>query len=203
MSITTEICTSEMDCPLPVAEHDEDADCMKVACTPPQCVHDTAIITCRECAANPPDGWQLVECDQDHPVMWMPDDQWGYPPPCMYCSYEGFAAQHGTCEHDRHGRWRRWKITHWLSRWAYQFGVIAGSGTSFGGGCHRCLSSVHWRGRRPYVLGWRRECWRCLLKFRHWPGDDVGLGFCAKCLPCPACDSRTAGHAEDCPEVSP
>lgn len=200
MSITeVEACTGEFDCP--ATEHDEDTDCYSVTCNPPKCEqHGAEIITCRECAASPPAGWQLVECDRDHPVMWMPDDGWAYPPPCMYCSYAAIAKAHDGCEHSHHGAWRRWKIAHWLDRRAYALGLTAGGGRRWGGGCNSCLTGPRWRGKRSYILGWPRENWRCLLQGRHWPGEQIGMGLCGKCAPWPCCGSTGYEHAVDCPD---
>lgn len=195
---TTETCNGSFDCP--ATEHDEDTDCYSVTCVPPKCdQHGTEIITCRECAAEPPEGWQLVDCDQGHPVMWMPDDQWCYPAPCMYCCYDAEARAHDGCQHAQHGRWRRWRISHRLVGRAYVLGLVTGSGTRWGGGCNRCLTMIRWRGRRPYILGLPRENWLCLLRYRHRRVDLGGL--CAVCCPCPGCGSQKAGHADDCSEV--
>lgn len=191
-----ETCTGLFDCA--AVGHDEDTDCYSVTCSPPKCEqHGTAVITCRECAAEPPAGWQLVECAEGHPVMWMPDDQWGYPPPCMYCSYEALSEAHTGCTHARHGRWRSWRITFRVSMWMYALGITAGGGTSYGGGCRGCVT-FRFTGSRPYILGWPDWKWSCLLRQRHWPGDFIGLSACAKCLPCPTCGSRTAGHEPGC-----
>jgi hypothetical protein len=189
------VCTDSVSCPLSVAEHGEDADCPKVACTPPQCQHGTDLVSCRECAASPPEGWELIECTKGHPVMWMPDDQWSYSPPCPYCSFDDLQARHAGCEHAQHGRWRRWRVTHRLVGWAYVLGLVTASACAWGDGCSHCLTMVRWRGRRPYILGLYRETWSC-LRYGH-RRVDVG-GLCAVCAPCPDCGSQTAGHAEAC-----
>jgi hypothetical protein len=191
-------CTGTFQCR--AVEHDEDTDCDSVIYRPPQCAHHVDVGFCRECAANPPPGWQLVDCDQGHPVMWMPDDDWSYPPPCMYCCYDLISKQHAPCRHAGHGRWRRWKITHKLSLWSYSMGITVGGATTWDGHCNGCLNSVRFRGKRHYILGWQREKWRCLLVMRHWPGEMVGMGLCGKCAPWPCCGSTFEAHTEDCPE---
>jgi hypothetical protein len=203
VDLSTASCTDSFDCPLPLAEHDEDADCLAVAIAPPQCEHGTDTITCRACAADPPNGWVLADCDRGHPVIWMRDDQWSYPAPCMYCCYDDLAGAHAGCEHAQHGRWRSWKVARWVAGQLYALGVISGSCYSYGAGCRGCVTSINFRGSRPYVLGWPTWKWACVLKFRHWPGDYVGFDLCAKSLPCPTCDSKTAGHREDCAEIAP
>lgn len=189
-------CDGSFECP--AIGHDEDTDCYSVTCVPPKCEqHGGEIIRCRECAANPPQGWQLVECDQGHPVMWMPDDEWCYPPGCAYCSYDAFAAGHRECEHAGHGRWRRWRLTHKLELWAYSMGIVAGGGTRHGGGCRGCLIGPRWRGKRPYILGLQREEWSCLRRGHR--RRDV-YGWCGVCAPSPCCGSTGYEHAETCPE---
>jgi hypothetical protein len=74
-------------------------------------------------------------------------------------------------------------------------------GWNHGDGCNGCMptGSLHWRGKRVYILGAHRNTWRCWRQ-RHRPGDPIGFGFCAKCMPCPACGSKTAGHNDGCVE---
>lgn len=109
------------------------------------------------------------------------------------------ATDRPTC---MHRAWCRWRITGWVAHHGYALGLLSGSGWSMGGGCDGCRT-LYWRGSRPYILGWSRGEWRCRTGRNpacrpHRPADPIGLGYCSKCLPCPACGSETAGHAEGC-----
>ncbi len=95
--------------------------------------------------------------------------------------------------------WRRWKITLWAAHRAYALGVIAGSGQR-GTGTGWELMFVHFRGRRPYVLGIERERWGYplhWLRHGHWP-EPVVFGLCGKCSPWPCCGATGLDHADDC-----
>lgn len=147
------------------------------------------------CAEHAPlnvPGLILIDCDATpRHYAWTLDSE-AYPPTCMACAWRDLYDRHSKCEHSRHRAWRRWRITRWVARWAYALGIISGSATSYGGGgCHGCLSRVCWRGSRPYILGWPRWKWSCVLRGRHWPGEFVGLESCTKCLPCPDCGATT------------
>lgn len=78
----------------------------------------------------------------------------------------------------------------------YALGVISGACHSYGGGKppeHR----GHWRGRRPYVLGFQRERWGCLIKRHHVASDEERYGgLCGRCMPCPYCGETRWDH--DC-----
>lgn len=103
--------------------------------------------------------------------------------------------------HANHARWQTWKITKRFAHRGYALGVLAGSGSSYSSECNGCVR-LYWRGRRPYILGLSRNTWRCLLvggpNGRHRPADQIGFGYCSKCLPCPTCGSETAGHLPGC-----
>lgn len=60
------------------------------------------------------------------------------------------------------------------------------------------MSSIRWRGRRTYILGWETWKWQCLLRAQHWHGEYIAFDRCGKCLPCPDCGSTTSGHNEGC-----
>jgi hypothetical protein len=104
-----------------------------------------------------------VDCGQGCPPTWAeaPDNgRWG----CPWCSAEYWRDQHAECGPRGHGRrWRPTRVTRWLAGKAYGF---------------------EWRGRRPFMLGWPAENWRCLRR-GHWPGERAeGLrGMCVKCCP--------------------
>lgn len=100
------------------------------------------------------------------------------------------------CEHLSHGQWRRWKVTGKALGCLYQLGVISGYGNTYSTHCCGCVSAISWKpsGRRQYVLGWPTDKWRCLLVAHHWPTEPVGLGLCAKCLPCEMCGSTEWPH---------
>lgn len=143
----------------------------------------------------------LVECDATprHPHVWATDGD-HYGAPCMYCCYQRASDAHAGCAHARHWPWRRWKVTGRADYWLTILGVIGGgSAWTLDGHCRGCRT---WRkpltGKRSYILGKRREWWSCLLVGRHIRGDELGLGLCAKCVPCPTCGSPTLGHVAGC-----
>lgn len=145
-----------------------------------------------------------AECDakpKHSPVYTSADDEGiGYGFPCPYCQLVDAYERHSGCAHARHRAWRRWRVTHWLVTKAYTLGISSsGCGVQYGSGCKGCLvSRLRFTGSRPYVLGVLTDHWRCLLKMRHIPADPIGLGFCSKCVPCPGCGSKTAGHEPGC-----
>lgn len=157
-----------------------------------------------DAAVPAPPGFELVGCHAEprHPATYVLATD-GYPAPCPHCQQWALTDAHQGCEHRGHGPWRRWRLTHWLITQLYVSGLSSsGAGRMWGsGGCDGCVvSGPRWRGGRPYVLWVSRDTWRCLRR-GHLPGDQVGLGFCGKCLPCPLCDSVTAGHADNCPTL--
>jgi hypothetical protein len=151
-------------------------------------------------------GLRPVECDHSPAHLGWVVDAEDYGVPCPWCERDDSAARVAELEiaRDRHGRWRGTRAARWLLNKAYGAGLIAAysTGTCRQDGHSWCARHISWRGRRPYVLGVRREAWRCILRYRHLPGDPVFSGFCAKCLPCPDCGSRTAGHETGCPAVT-
>lgn len=150
-----------------------------------------------------PDGFSLIPCDatpRHWPTYEIADDDF-FGAHCLYCQADAAYAAHSECEHSHHSAWRRWKATHWIVGKLYTSGLsVTGPGSSWGGGCNRCLISgpKFRRGARPYVLFVKSGTWRCILKGHHMPGDPIGWGYCAKCLPCPDCGSKTAGHEPGC-----
>lgn len=151
---------------------------------------------------TPPSGFVLIECDAEprHWPLYTVEDTYGYPAPCMYCAYDALAKAHDGCAHSHHRAWRRWRITHWIAGQLYVSGLTSnGGGMRWGHGCDHCQTMPTWtRTRRVYVLWVPLDTWRCLLKGHHLPGDPIAFGFCSKCLPCPECGSRTAGHEPGC-----
>lgn len=160
----------------------------------------------RKIAAPPaaaPAGFELVECTatpRHCPMYTIADDDF-YPAPCMYCAYDAAYEAHRGCAHSHHRAWRRWRITGKVAGWLYVTGITSSGGSwQMGGGCNGCRTMPKFnRHPRVYILGVSRDTWRCLLKGRHRPGDPIGFGYCAKCLPCPDCGSKTAGHHDGCP----
>lgn len=108
-------------------------------------------------------------------------------------SYLSVADELDRLRHARHRWWRRRRAAHRVASWAYQVGLVSGSGTVYGPHCHGCLTHIGWRGRRPYVLGWTRERWHCLLVGHHLRAEIPGTWLCAKCAPCP-CGSTAPAH---------
>jgi hypothetical protein len=151
-------------------------------------------------------GLRPVGCWQQPPHLGWVVDAEDYGAPCPWCERDDCAGRVADLEvaRDRHGRWRGSRAASWLLGKAYAAGLIAGYsvGTCRQPGHRWCAGRVSWRGRRPYVLGFRREEWRCILRYRHWPADPIIFGFCSKCMPCPDCGSRTAGHETGCPAVT-
>lgn len=103
-------------------------------------------------------------------------------------------AGRDRAEHAKHWPWRRWRITHRLVGDAYQIGLISGSGSTFSASCRGCVSSIRWRGRRPYIAGWERERWSCLLVGRHRRQVIPGTSLCTVCAPCWVCRSSDPAH---------
>ena len=161
------------------------------------CRWDTVNGPCPEHAPKDVPGLRLIGCDAEPRCArtWVLDDD-GYEPPCPWCVQKAFAEAHEGCGHSHHGRWRRWRVTHWLLMKLYVLGA-ASSGAKWGGGCDHCVTHVRW-GRNGYLLGWPRWKWHCLLVARHWPGEEVCAGLCGKCAPCPACGSERIGHDDGC-----
>lgn len=149
-----------------------------------------------------PPGFVLAECDAEPrhwPTYTVADDDF-YETPCPVCQIEAAIAEHAGCQHSRHRAWRRWWATRRLAGWLYASGLTSSGGSaSWGGGCNWCVTMPSWnRNRRSYVLWVSTDHWRCLLKHHHWPADHIAFGFCSKCLPCPDCGSKTAGHNPEC-----
>ncbi len=147
-------------------------------------------------------GLRPFECDVTPAHLGWVVDAEDYGVPCPWCLLTAEMAHAAELEirRDWHSRWRGWAVARRVAAWAYAAGVVAGYGV---GTCQQpghswCLRSARWSGRRPYVLFWPAWKWRCLLRFRHWPGDQIIMGYCGKCLPCPACGSRTYGHEPGC-----
>lgn len=152
-----------------------------------------------------PDGFLLLPCaatPRHWPMYVISDGETDSYANCHECSHAAFASQHRTCEHDikHRGPWRRWKASSKILGWLYSLGLIKGHGHRYGGGCNGCISgSITWTFfRGPYVLFAKRETWRCWRQ-GHRRGEELGMGFCGKCLPQPCCGSTGAGHNNDCP----
>jgi hypothetical protein len=141
-------------------------------------------------------GLRLIECDADpkHYTWVHQRDDYGIP--CPWCLLNDQAKQDAEARQCRHLRWRRTRAFRWLAGMAYSLGVISGSCHSKADGCDWCVT-LYWRGSRPYILGASRDTWHCWRR-RHRRGEEVGFGFCGKCVPCPDCTSETASHREGC-----
>lgn len=117
------------------------------------------------CASPPPAGehLSLVECDatpRHWPMYEVKTDDF-YPAPCQYCVYDDLREQ--LNEKERQTHWLdhpiRGKLARRICGWAYSMGIIASFGTHFGGPaqCRSCITSIRFKGRRPYILGRERE----------------------------------------------
>lgn len=165
------------------------------------CGHDMAGGPCPDHTPEDIPGLRLVECGAEprHARTWLTDDD-GFGPPCPWCVIDAAGREHEGCEHASHGRWRRSRAVHRFLSWGYGMGFVGSYGSSYGGGCRGCVAGVRW-GRSSYLAGWPRWKWRCLLKARHWPGEEVLDGMCGKCCPCPDCGSQHAACKPGCPAV--
>jgi hypothetical protein len=155
------------------------------------------------CPAHAPfdvPGLQLAPCDAmpRHHRTWFLATDTGYEPPCMYCAWDAINQAHAGCDHSHHGTWRRWRITHKVVSRLTRLGVLTGPGFTYSTHCRGCLHGFEW-GPGYYLLGWPRWKWRCLLRARHWPGEEVLSEVCGKCAPCPECGSQRIRCYPDCP----
>lgn len=172
---------------------------------------DRFMAECDALVANPPaapDGLELVECDASprHWPTYVAHVDGQYPAPCMYCVSAAESKQIAQlrCERD-HRRWKSWRIWGWVNMKAYVLGLTAGGGVSYGR-CEHCgvgrqQMRPSWRGKRPYILGIRREAWACARRgHRH---QATSWGLCSVCAPCPSCGSTNPNHAGDCNTKAP
>lgn len=154
-----------------------------------------------------PDGFLLLPCEatpRHWPTYVIDDGETGDYIGCPNCVQQAADDAHRTCRHDinHRGPWRRWKLTRKVVSKLYALGVVRGFGTTHGGGCNGCVSGIHWTWfSGPYVLFVARETWRCWRQ-GHRRGDEIGFGYCAKCIPWYCCGSTKASHADDCTEAS-
>jgi len=151
-------------------------------------------------------GLRRAECDSvpPHAPVWVTDgDHCGYGVPCPQCMYNKLVDDfRKATKTDRcyHWGWRRWKLTHWLAGRAYTLGICSSGGSTWGNGHDWCMDSPRLRGKRHYILGVSREVWRCWLVGHHRRGEEVGFGFCGKCVPWPCCGSQLEAHTAGCVE---
>lgn len=100
--------------------------------------------------------------------------------------------------------WQHTRAWQWLVRLLYVLGVASGAvsaGFSHPRGYWAAPTGILTRQHRPYVLGWRTDKWRCLLRYHHWPTRwEIAFGMCGKCLPWPCCAAITVEHADGCDE---
>lgn len=102
-------------------------------------------------------------------------------------------AERDRAEHARHKAWLRTGFGRWFARHAYTLGLITGQSWTTSATCSGCVK-LYWRGKRPYILGARREWWSCLLRYRHLYAPLYDGWLCAKCAPCPTCQSADPRH---------
>lgn len=169
-----------------------------------ECSHCPQDVTEHPCPVHAPlgdlPGLRLIPCDaQPRHYVWAHQrDDYGLP--CPWCLLNEHREREAEARQCRHRAWRRTRLFRWFSSWAYSMGVISGSCHSAGDGCDWYIT-LYWKGRRPYVLGASRETWRCWLKGRHRRGEEVGFGFCGKCVPWPCCGSQRVEHETGCAEA--
>lgn len=141
-------------------------------------------------------GLRLIDCDASPRHFTWAHQREDYGLPCPWCLRDDQAARDAEARHCRHHWWRRSAALRWFSRVGYSLGILSGSCHSTCDGCNWCVT-LSWRGKRPYVLGVSRDTWRCWSS-GHRRGEDVGLGFCGKCVPWPCCGSTLAEHDPAC-----
>ena len=149
-----------------------------------------------------PAGFVLVPCASTprHWPTYSLDDGDTEPANCGTCVYNALAETHRPCEHKQHRAWRTWKASRKVAGWLYTLGLLRGFGTTHSRYCNGCLISIHWSlFRGPYVLFVKRETWRCWRAW-HRRGDEVGFGYCGKCMPWSCCGSTRRDHTKDCTE---
>jgi len=167
------------------------------------CRRDVSTDPCPDHAPVEVPGLALVECEKT-PRHWawvLASDANGYGIPCWQCITEEDSAQRRAAEDARHGhwsrRWRYWPVAQWTARRARSLGVIGGYGLALEDRGWR-LFGVRLKGRRDYILGAPRETWHCWLIGHHRRGEQVGPGFCGKCVPWPCCGSIRVEHQPGC-----
>lgn len=169
-----------------------------------QCARDVSETPCPDHAPLAVPGLHQAECEADppHVVYGLDGDHCGYGMPCPLCMVAEYVERERQARWCRHWGWRRWPVTAWVLGWAYRLGVVSGYGISYGEGHDGCHKLGSWSGSRPYVLGVRRETWRCWRR-GHRRGEEVGFGFCGKCVPWPCCGAERVDHAPGCVEEYP
>lgn len=149
-----------------------------------------------------PPGFVLIPCDatpRHFPEYHVAENTF-YPAPCSACQLAAAWEESSRlrCERD-HQRWKSWRIWQRISSRLYVLGITSsGGGVSYGRcefcGIGRQHSAPHWRGRRPYILGMKREVWYCLLRRGHRYRLHYPSGLCSICCPCPECGSTDQNH---------
>lgn len=101
------------------------------------------------------------------------------------------------CDYDAHPR--TWKAANKATSWLHASGISEGGHSHFTPETQRRSCGFHiGLAPRPYIAFWPVWKWRCLLRFHHWPGEEVMAQTCGKCLPWPCCDATTRAHANGC-----
>ncbi len=183
-----------------VTDDDHPAGLYAFACN--ICDRDVGDGPCPDHAPTEFPGLRLVDCAADPPhLVWVYERE-DYGCPCFVCMAEEQAKRDAEARQCRHWPWRSWKVTGRVARWLYALGIVSGTCWSLGDGHDGCVT-FYPRGSRPYRLGVSKETWRCWLKGRHRRGEEVGFGFCGKCMPWPCCGAETVEHVAGCREDVP
>ncbi len=185
-----------------VTDDDHPAGLYTFACN--ICQRDVGDVPCPDHAPTEFPGLRLVDCTADPPhLMWVHERE-DYGVPCYACIYADRAEREAEARQCRHWPWRRWKLTHKVAGWLHVTGIASsGGGSKWGDGCNWCLDSLpRYRGKRVYLLGVSRNTWHCWRR-RHRRGEEVGFGFCGKCMPWPCCGAETVQHVTGCREDAP
>lgn len=165
------------------------------------CRYDVSDGPCPDHAPTDVPGLRLVDCTKEpRHWLWVHDAE-DYGCPCYQCLVNEQADRDAEARQCRHWPWRRWKATRWVCGQMYASGIASSGGTlSWGDGHSWCQSRLpHLRGKRVYILWVDRNTWNC-WRSGHRRGEEVGFGFCGKCMPWPCCGAQTVAHLAGCRE---
>ena len=115
------------------------------------CGFDTSIGHCPLHAPRDIPGLEPVICHAvpPHQPTWTVASDFRYENYCPWCLLDEERALHSVPEpHERHGRWRAWRVTRRVVRLLEMARVTAGHTFTAGGGCPGCVHRMGWRWTR-------------------------------------------------------